>query len=152
MFRVLSAFLVCVACVVLVAQTASMAVAACAGIQITTIQQLQSIGNPQATPPMPLSGNYCLTKDLDASTTTLTAIGSGTSPFVGLLDGQGYIIANINSINQNDGAAGLFGYIGAMGIVQNVGLTDLNVNVGSGFFSGALAGVNVGTITNSYGA
>jgi large repetitive protein len=131
-------------------------------IPISTINALQSIGN---VPTMPLSGNYCLTNDIDASVTPtwnggagFLPIGSPANPFLGSFDGKAYVISGLHigldftsppSIIQATDFVGLFGYIGSTGIVRNLGLGSGALINGRNQVGG-IAGQNDGTIDNSY--
>jgi hypothetical protein len=109
-----------------------------------------------------LTSNYTLMNDLDSTTPVYTElasptanggkgwqpIGTDTDPFTGALDGQGYEILNlyINRPREND--VGLFGGVGQDGVVQNIGVVNATV---TGYLGvGALAGENLGTVSNSY--
>jgi len=105
------------------------------------------------------SGNY------DASNSTLLImenitltnwnipIGTGDYPFNGTCIGNGKIIT-FEDITLDDffgETYGLFGHIGAGGVVENLNLEgniDITSNIDSSCFFGALAGVNNGTIND----
>ena len=133
---------------------------------VNTVYDLQDIANN-------LAGDYALGSDVDASATASWNSGAGFVPigdydhqFVGQLNGLGRAITNL-TIDSQTTDAGLFGYIGATGVVSNVNLTSSAVtgsfisgtlptnptinqaNVDGGQFIGALAGQNNGTIANS---
>ncbi|SAK91973.1 filamentous hemagglutinin-like protein [Caballeronia catudaia] len=115
-----------------------------------------------------VSANYALGKDIDASAaTSFNPIGSlpgpvatlSDAPFTGQFDGMGH---TINSLRINGvafgpidigrggptSALGLFGVVGANGVVRNVNLTNAAIGVGSDVGSfGLLAGVNYGLVT-----
>jgi GH25 family lysozyme M1 (1,4-beta-N-acetylmuramidase) len=104
---------------------------------IGTASELQAVNQN-------LSGQYCLTQDIDASSISdFTPIGSGTDEFTGVFDGGGHTISGLNI---TAAYAGLFGYVGATGIVKNVALTLFSVK--NTLDSGVLVGENDGTITN----
>lgn len=96
--------------------------------------------------------------DIDASSTSGWNSGSGMNPigsspyFTGTYDGQNHTINGIYINRKTDGQVyptmGLFQRIDASGIVKNLGLT--NVNIHGYQFTGALAGLNYGTITDCY--
>ena len=76
--------------------------------------------------------------------------------FTGTFDGGGFTISNLY-VNVSTGAtvyAGLFGYVGASGEVQNLGMVGAYVkgrSTGSSDVrAGGLVGENIGTISNSY--
>ena len=75
-------------------------------------------------------------------------IGTVAAPFNTVLEGNGHTIANL-TINRTQNIAGLFGRVGAAGVVRNLGLIAPNVTV-VGNTVGALAGNNSGAIYASY--
>ena len=75
-------------------------------------------------------------------------IGSETRPFVGTYDGGGHLISGLYINRILADYQGLFGIIGAGGVVRNVGVT--NGAVTGKQFVGALAGRNSGTISASF--
>jgi The GLUG motif len=144
-------------------------------IQISSIEQLQSIGGSTG----PITGSYCLSRDIDASITKTWNGGAGFIPigysaaittnstvptygplvgvnatprqFVGTFDGQGHTISNLFIKNVAAFNLGLFSWIGPGGVVRNVGLVTGSLTVGGGYQNfGLLAGWNLGTITTSY--
>ncbi|MDD2893528.1 MAG: MBG domain-containing protein [Halothiobacillaceae bacterium] len=128
--------------------------AAPAQITATTLNQwmlvnnatnLQAIGNAAN-----LGGNYALGRSLDLAVDTgFTApIGSTATPFTGQFDGLGHTIGNLTLATPAVSQVGLFGVIGATGTVKNLGLT--NVSIQGNASVGALAGVNHGSIFNTY--
>ena len=89
-----------------------------------------------------------LTNDIDMSTleADYTSIGTSSSPFMGVFDGQNYSISNY-SITSNGKATGIFGYTGTsstvVSIISKIKVTDANIT--SANYSGAcglLAGTN----------
>ena len=106
------------------------------GIAITTIEELQLIGND---PGYPLDGDYYLANDIDASATAgwnegagFVPIGTSGSPFAGTLDGQGYTVDGLY-IN-HPGPCGLFYHVS--GEIKDTRF--YNVNVSSGFGCGVI--------------
>lgn len=115
-----------------------------ATITITTIEQLQAIGDNATS----LSGYYALGGDIDASATRswnsgagFAPIGSGSSPFSGSLDGKGYAIRNLYINRVGADYAGLFGYVsGELATISNLALDNATI-LGWGS-TGALIGYN----------
>ena len=78
-----------------------------------------------------------------------TAIGSATAPFTGTFQGNGNTVSNLFINHTSATQAGLFGQVGAGGVVDGVKLREANIATTSGTAVGALAGVNGGTIKAS---
>lgn len=105
---------------------------------IQTAQELQDINNN-------LSGNYVISSDIDLSdletgneNSNFEPLGnSASNAFTGKLDGQGYQIQNIK-INAAGDYQGLFGYVGRVGVVENVVLTG---EITGGKYVGGIAGM-----------
>ncbi|WP_296746695.1 MBG domain-containing protein, partial [Mesorhizobium sp.] len=107
-----------------------------------------------------LSGLYALANTIDASATYNwngpkgfiplgtdgnSNIQNGGNGFTGTFDGLGHTINNLWSTPGGANYAGLFGYVGAAGVVRNVGLVDATVM--ASYETGAIAGWNKGTIS-----
>jgi len=88
--------------------------------------------------------------------TEFKTIGNGDKPFDGIfygcdhddIYGNYYTISNFTCTSDSVNYAGLFGVIGAKGIVGGLVLDSVNVSAGAGYYAGGLAGVNYGTIRN----
>ncbi|SAK83078.1 filamentous hemagglutinin-like protein [Caballeronia hypogeia] len=120
--------------------------------QITAYKLVNTLGDLAAVS-QNLAGNYALGRDIDASGTDypnyFTPIGQTTAaPFTGQFDGFGHTIDQLQTTSDftND-YFGMFGVIGASGVVRNLNLT----NGGTGGYSsgglGLLAGLNNGLVT-----
>lgn len=93
-------------------------------ISISTAEQLVSIGSGY-----PLDGSYVLTADLDlASYENWTPIGSNEAPFTGTFDGQGHVVTGL-TIDGRLERAGLFGKVNEKGVIKNLGLERVSINV-----------------------
>ncbi|HOV32658.1 MAG TPA: GLUG motif-containing protein [Candidatus Hydrogenedens sp.] len=122
-------------------------------IQISTIEDLQKIGNYAG---FPLYGEYELTQDIDASNTInwnngagFKPIGTSNAQFVGMIDGKEHKITGLYINRSDEGYIGLFGYIGSGGEVKNLGLENCRI-IGSEYVGG-LVGLNYkGSIESSY--
>ena len=92
-----------------------------------------------------------------------TSAAAVSRRFVGTFDGGGKTVYNLTvnipaSAGRVDTYVGLFGYIGAGGVVRNVNLSNVNINGASvrdntntnkgGANNGGIAGLNSGTVTN----
>jgi filamentous hemagglutinin family protein len=110
-----------------------------------------------------LNGRYALARPIDGGPTAswngglgLVALGmdnnsniqNGGNGFNGTFEGLGNVIYNLNVRQIPTNYVGLFGYVGASGVISNVGLR--NVNISGQNNTGALAGYNRGTITRSW--
>lgn len=71
-------------------------------------------------------------------------IGSREQPFMGELDGDGYVISGLRISRPSKEAQGLFASIGAEGTVRNLGLSENSICGQEDV--GAIAGINYGTI------
>jgi hypothetical protein len=65
------------------------------------------------------------------------------TPFIGVFDGNGYTISNLTI--RGTRYLGLFGRLGSVAKISNLGLVDVDIN-GTGFYIGGLAGENDGGI------
>ena len=109
-----------------------------------------------------------LTNNITINTGVLAAIANGSPPtytwtpictdynkaYTGTFDGDGHTISGLYYSGSGDDyiCAGLFGYVGSGGRVQNVNVVDsyINVNVRDrvNVYVGGVCGYNYGTITN----
>ena len=114
-------------------------------IDVCTPEELDNIRND-------LFGSYVQVCDIDLQGYTFEPIGDLNAPFMGVYDGQGFVIRNFNFVDQERNRVGLFGMAGTSpnlgATIKNVHLENANVegkaNVGS------LAGMTFGTtIENS---
>ena len=111
-----------------------------------------------------LSGHHILMNDLDSTTAGYEELASPTAnegrgwypivgtgqntQFTGTLDGQGYQIRDLFIDLPGKGYAGLFSIVGEGGRINDIGVVNANVNCTA--YIGALAGVNLGTVSSSY--
>ena len=120
---------------------------------VNTATELQNISTN-------LAGTYALGRDIDASGGPISPLGNiSPTQFTGILDGFGGIgsnrtISNL-TIAPNSGTTnvGLFGVIGAGGMVRNLNIDNASVTADPktpppGQFVGVLAGSNAGSISN----
>ncbi len=82
----------------------------------------------------------CLNSDINMSGVTATAIGSPSSPFMGIFDGKGHIISNFK-LSSSAKFQGLFGFVKG-GVVQNLRLEGASITGGN--YSGTIVGNNEG--------
>ena len=110
-----------------------------------------------------LAGTYALGKNIDASGAAMAPLGNiSPTQFTGILDGYGGIggAGNFRTISNMTIAptsgttnVGLFGVIGATGVVRNLIITNASITADPntpppGQFIGVVAGANAGTINN----
>ena len=103
-------------------------------IEISTIAELQKIGNDMA---YPLIANYELTADIDAAGSTFKPIGDSIHVFSGIFDGKNHIIKNLTIDEPNRDFTGMFGYTEYARVMN---LTLKNAKVTGSWNVGALAG------------
>ena len=126
---------------------------------VTAYMLVNSVGQLEAITNAP-TGTYAMARDIDASGFNFIPIGwnlSTESPhnFRGVFDGQGHVITNvaIGTLPLADvyygGQTGLFWEND--GTIRNLGVTG-NLTTGLNTWAGGLAGVNGGTIFNSWSA
>jgi hypothetical protein len=90
-----------------------------------------------------------------------TPIGTGSTPFNGVFDGNSKAISfgpysglNPIAISEGELAAGLFGVVSVSGVVKDLTMRDLKAQVNTDTYSGydlkagSIAGINTGTIAN----
>jgi hypothetical protein len=109
-----------------------------------------------------LNHHFIVINDLDSNSIGYTELASATAnegkgwepigtaiyPFTGNLNGQGHEICDLFINRPDESEVGLFGVIEEGGVVENVGV--VNVNVTGYDNTGGLAGKNSGTVSNSY--
>ncbi|WP_274322746.1 M26 family metallopeptidase [Halosimplex aquaticum] len=112
---------------------------------ITTPEELQAIDED-------LTAHYVLGNDIDASVTETWNAGNGFDPiggqngaFRGSLDGNGHTVSGLTIVRPGLGKVGLFSV--SRGTIQNISLRDVLINGNQNI--GALAGVNLGSVTGS---
>ncbi|MBA7653867.1 hypothetical protein ES703_61730 [subsurface metagenome] len=128
---------------------------------IETAEQLNNIGRI----PCDWDNHFQLTVDIDLASYTGTSfniigryVGTddpNNKPFTGVFDGDGHIISNFTYTYNPPTwyyGLGLFSYVdGSDAEIKNVGMTDPNVDVGSGLDVGSLVGwLKYGTVRDCY--
>jgi filamentous hemagglutinin family protein len=108
-----------------------------------TIDSLQGLKDMLGFSGMANGPKFRLAADLDLSSLP----GFYFSYFAGTLDGAGHTISDL-SISSGLDRAGLFSILSTTAVISNLGLTDVNVSGNNSV--GGLAGINLGTISNSY--
>jgi len=98
---------------------------------------------------------YVLTADIDLSGKQWVPIGeSGSYPFNGVFDGDGYHISGLTvgtsgTADSSLNDIGLFGNVDSGAVIKNVGVS-ISVNSASGSNIGGIAGVNYGLVMNCW--
>ncbi|MED5596094.1 YDG domain-containing protein [Janthinobacterium sp. P210006] len=107
-----------------------------------------------------LGGNYALGRHIDANATLnwgggtgFVPIGGAGTPFTGRLDGLGHDVTGLSLTRLTDYAdVGMFGAIGASGVVRNLNLVNTRIQAPEGKYGqirmGMLAARNAGLIDN----
>ncbi|MDR0441996.1 MAG: InlB B-repeat-containing protein [Treponema sp.] len=93
-----------------------------------------------------LSAHYEMVNDITLAG-NWTSIGSSDTSFTGIFDGNGKTISNL-AISASTDYNGMFGSIGASGVVKNLGL--INCDIRGRSYLGGVAGDNAGTVQNCY--
>lgn len=127
------------------------------GIPIGNITDLQKIGNDAE---YPLTGNYYLTNDIDASATSTWNAGAGFAPiasgsgiyFTGTFNGRGYSITDLYINRPATPSCGLFSKVGTGGgslvpRIQNVKVTGTII---CNYYSGGLVAQNYDLIRDCH--
>ena len=89
--------------------------------------------------------NITLNKDITL-TGEWTPIGSRNSPYTGTFDGGGHILSGLTINHPETTNVGLFATIAGGGTVKNLTLDEVDIT--AGYYVGAVAGQNDGTIEN----
>jgi len=119
--------------------------------KIATAEDLNDIGNYEED----WDENFILVNDVNLAQYTGTQfkiIGSQTTKFTGVFDGNDHKILNFTWNSIGGSSFGLFRYLGGVGQIKNLGLENVDVNAVNGSYVGGLVGCNWyhGTITNCY--
>ena len=75
-------------------------------------------------------------------------IGDTMSPFTAIFEGNNHTLSNLMINRPLSSQLGLFGVVGNGAKISDIGLLDVSVN--GNYDIGGLAGINAGSITNSY--
>jgi hypothetical protein len=109
---------------------------------IDAAEQLQFID----TVPCLLGCSFKVIADIDLSAydgqggrPIFNVIGDYDAPFTGVFDGDGHVISNFTYISENSDCLGIFGYTNSA-IIRNLGVSDANVDAGSGERVGGIVG------------
>ena len=109
-----------------------------------------------------LNSHFIVINDLDANSIGYTELASETAnegkgwepigilglEFDGTFDGQGYEISDLFINRPDEVVVGLFGCVGELAVVRNIGMVNADVTGGSGV--GVLVGASTGEITDCY--
>lgn len=129
-------------------------------IEISTLEDLQKIGDPAYEEDFPSGGNYILMDDIDASETELWDDGDGgayegfypipknisdpNAAFSGVFDGDNHTITGLYISRLSKDTVGLFSR--TSGVVKNLNIIDSDVR--GKYYSGIISGINNGFIEN----
>jgi len=92
--------------------------------------------------------HFKLMADIDLSHYTETEFNIITN-FTGVFEGNDHTISNFTYDSNGTHYIGLFGFV-ERGRINNLGLIDFEVDAGTGYYVGSLAGSNSGIVTNCY--
>jgi hypothetical protein len=99
-----------------------------------------------------VSGNYSLINNIDCSDSVNWNGGAGFQPienFSGILDGKGFIVDKLFMFRPSGLMGyGMFGYSPVPNLIQDIGLTDVNITCGQ--YCGAITGWNPGLLQRSF--
>lgn len=98
-----------------------------------------------------LTGNYALANNVSFTSASVTPIGAnGQNPnkFQGTLNGLGNTISGLTIVDPADPSVGLIAALGAGASVSNIGFTNASITTGLSGEAGALAGYNLGNVSN----
>jgi len=115
--------------------------------RIATPQDLNDIGNYEED----WDKHFILVNDVNLAEYTGTqfnVIGNYTAKFTGVFDGNDHIIRNADVNMPSSNFVGLFGYVGSIGQIRNLGVEVVTITGENGV--GGLAGANEGTLTGCY--
>jgi len=117
---------------------------------VNTLADLQKVSSD-------LAGVYALGRDIDASaspnTVPFTTLATAATPFTGQFDGFGHTIDHLFPHVTGTGLTipgGLFGVIGANGVVRNLNVTNSGSFSGLNGPNGIIAGQNLGLVTHAF--
>ena len=111
-------------------------------VEVSNVEDLSDVSDA-------LDGNYVLTEDIDGSgAEEFEPIGDDDTHFTGTFDGDGNVISGLTVNTTDEEFAGLFGYVGSEGTVENVDLENVEVT-GNGEVGG-LVGYNDGVVRRSH--
>ncbi len=113
---------------------------------IATINDLNDIGsNPRL-----IDKHFKLIQDINLENKQFHIISEMYYPFDGVFDGNRHKIFNFVLTSHGTNGIGFFGHVGNNGLIKNIGIENVDINAGTGEYVGGLAGLNRGTIINSY--
>ena len=122
-------------------------------ISLSSIEEIQRIGRDKD---YPINGHYVLAQNINASATSgwndgkgFDPIGKDTNRFIGRFDGQGYAISGLVINLSGSNYVGLFGYVGAGGMIENVSVISGSIT-GSDYTGGLAGACNGGRIENCH--
>ena len=95
------------------------------------------------------SKDFILTDDLNMNGFSLRPIGNTIIKFTGSFNGQGFVIHNMTINLPNKDYVGLFGAVDSNGLIENLGIEDVNI-VGKRFVGGLAGSLSYGAISGCY--
>jgi len=148
-------FRVCAVCCILIFTAFALRISG-AVIEVSSFDDLVKVGSSDW-PDWPLSGDYELTRDIDASASRLMnrregfkPIGSDKAPFTGTFYGNGFKVSGLYINRPDANHVGMFGFLGESATVKNLSVVADSI-IGR-YAVGALAGGSDGVIRGCYSA
>ncbi len=104
--------------------------------------------NQLSATPADCNKSFILTANLNFGGLSLTPVGNISTQFTGVFNGNDNIISNAVINQPGSSCIGLFGYVGTVGKIRNLGVE--NVNITGQTTVGGLVGFNSGILTSCY--
>lgn len=112
--------------------------------------QISAVGDWQelASTPADWDAWFILTRNIDLTGVTVATVGNNSTRFTGVFDGNRHVVENLTMNTPDQDFVGLFGYVGAIGEVKNLGV--VNVTIHGHEAVGGLVGRSHGRILACY--
>lgn len=91
-----------------------------------------------------------LQANIDLNGKTWKPIGTAAKPFRGTFKGEGHLIRGLGGFNTSEAGAGLFGHVGAEGVIEEIGISGGKIHTKDKTCAGAIAGVCAGQINRCW--
>lgn len=98
--------------------------------------------------PTDWSSAFIMMADIDLGGVAVTPVGSSSTQFTGVFDGNGHVISNLTIAQPGSNYVGPFGYVGAGGQIRELGVEDVTLTGDS--YVGGMAGYSAGSLIDCY--